>query len=71
MDHLPPGECGPPSPHANATNDAHTPLALKPALEVPGSVILGGLELPTASAAGAGVATAVPQPAGGTGAATT
>ena len=45
--------------------------ALESALEIPGSAISGGLQLPAASAAGAGVAAAVPQPAGGAGAATT
>ena len=51
---MPPQET---SLHANATNDAHAPLALEPALEVPGSAISGGLQLPSASAAGAGAAT--------------
>ena len=56
------------SHHANAT-DANAPLALEPALEVPGSTISRGLHLLSASAAGAEVAAvphpaALPQPAG-------
>ena len=56
----------PPSSHANAANDAHAPLTLEPALEMLGSAISFGLQLPAASGAGAGVATAVSQPAGAT-----
>ena len=51
------------SHHANAT-DANAPLALEPALEVPGRTISRGLHLLSASAAGAEVepAGAVPRP---------